>query len=218
MNLLRGLAHDLRAPLQTLLGNVDLLCRGHFGELTAAQAEALAAVSRSAERILAVAEDVLAVARIDAGQEPAMLAEVALDELLEREVADARPAAERKGLELELHCPEGLKVVSDGPKLARIVQNLVSNAIEYTATGGVVVSGGAWGVAVEDTGIGIAREKQELVFEEYVRLDTNRPGTGLGLAIVKRLAVLIHAALSLESEPGRGTVVRLELPRGPGGG
>ena len=218
MNLLRGLAHDLRAPLQTLLGNVDLLCRGHFGELTADQAEALAAVSRSAERILAVAEDVLAVARIDAGQEPAVLAEVRHDELLEREVADARPGAEQKGLTLELRCPRGLMVVSDGPKLARIVQNLVRNAIQYTATGGVVVTGGMRFVQVEDTGIGIAMEKQEKVFDEYVRLDKNQPGTGLGLAIVKRLAGLIDAAVPLESEPGRGTNFRLELPSGSAGG
>lgn len=212
MNLLEGLSHELRAPLQTLLGHVDLMRRGTFGELTAEQADALDAVAGSAEKILRVANDVLQVARIDSGLEKVRAEEVALDALLERELEDVRAQADAKGLRLELDCPPGLSVVSDEAKLGRILTNLLSNAVKYTEAGSVRVSARKDRIEVIDTGVGIGAGDREAVFEEYVRLDTKQDGTGLGLAIVRRLAGLLGARLELESEPGRGTTVRLHLP------
>lgn len=214
MDLLRGLAHELRAPLQTLLGHVDLLRQGAFGELTPEQKEAVDAVGRSAERILEVARDVLQVARIDAGQDEVAAADVALDELLAAEVAEARPYAEKKGLSLELECPGGLVVDSDAPKLARIVTNLLHNAIKYTDEGRVVVRAGPGFIEIEDTGVGIPADKRDAIFDEYVRLDPSQTGSGLGLAIVRRLTQLLGGRLRLESEVGAGTTVRVELPSG----
>lgn len=214
--LLEGLSHELRAPLQALLGYVDLLRAGGFGLLTDAQAQALDTVSQSAEKVLAVARDVLQVARIDAGRDHVIVGEVALDELLAREVEDVRPLAAAAGLRLDLSCPEGLRLRSDGAKIARIVTNLLSNAIKYTGEGGVTVQARAaeHGCVIEvlDTGAGIPEDKREAVFEEYVRLDRSREGTGLGLPIARRLAGLLGGRLDLLPREGGGTAARLELP------
>ncbi|MHC4338862.1 MAG: sensor histidine kinase [Planctomycetota bacterium] len=214
--LLEGLSHELRAPLQAMLGHVDLLRSGAFGPLTDDQAEALEAVAGSAERILSVARDVLQVARIDAGRDQVIVGEVALDEILHREVDVIRPLAERAGLELRVDCPSNLLVTSDGAKIARIVTNLISNAIKYTPKGLITVRGGprtgGFFAEVMDTGVGIPSTKQRAVFEEYVRLDGAGEGTGLGLAIARRLANLLEGRLTLESKVGEGTTVRLELP------
>ncbi|MDH3591113.1 MAG: HAMP domain-containing histidine kinase [Planctomycetota bacterium] len=213
---LAGLSHELRAPLQTLLGNLDLLADGTLGELTEEQREAVQGASKQAEKILAIARDVLQVARIDAGKERVVVGDVALDEVIAREVADARPSAARAGLKVEIECATPLAVRSDGAKIGRILSNLLSNAIKYTNAGRIVVRAGRAGdttfVEVEDTGPGIPHDQQQAVFDEYVRLDDTKPGTGLGLAIVQRLAALLTGRVMLHSEPGAGTRVRLDLP------
>ncbi len=220
--LLEGLSHELRAPLQALLGYADVLRGGGFGPLNDAQAEAVEAVAASAEKVLAVARDVLQVARIDAGHERPIVGEVALCDLLRREVDDARPLAEARGLRLSLDCPKDLVVVSDGAKMGRIVTNLLGNAIKYTREGGVSVAAHRLGegcvIDVSDTGIGIPEERREAVFDEYVRLDPATEGTGLGLPIARRLAALLGGTLVLApgtgagSGPQRGSIFRLTLP------
>ncbi len=209
--LLEGLSHELRAPLQTLLGQIDLLAGGAYGPLTDEQNKAVGSVQRSAEKILTIANDVLEVVRIEAGHEEVLISDVVLDELLEREVEDARERAVAKGLSLTLECPSGLTVRSDGAKLARIVANLLCNAIKYTQTGGVTVRACATAIEIADTGIGIPPESANEVFDAYVRLDATQPGAGLGLAIVRGLVRLLDAKLTMESETGRGTTVRVEL-------
>lgn len=214
--LLRGLSHEVRAPLQALLGHLDLLDGGAFGALSEPQSEAVKRSVRSAERILAVIRDVLQVARIDAGHEEVRLEPVRLDGLLAAEVEAASALARAAGLAISVECPEGLTVRTDPAKVARIVGNLVSNAIKYTPSGRVVLRAGAAGagafVEVEDTGPGIPREKQKAVFQPFVRLDRTREGTGLGLPLARRIAGLVGARLSLRSEPGSGSVFRLDLP------
>ncbi|MHC4819117.1 MAG: sensor histidine kinase, partial [Planctomycetota bacterium] len=214
-----GLSHELRAPLQSVLGYVDLLQDGTFGPLAAEQADALASIAGNAEKILSVTRDVLQVARIDAGHETVIVGEVDLDDLIQRELDAVRPLAAGAGLRLACECPPGLRTVSDGRKIARILTNLLTNAIKYTRTGGVTVRGGRGpaGVFVEvaDTGAGIPPERQVDVFKEYVRLDGAQEGTGLGLAIARRLADLVGGQLTLRSDVGAGTTVRLDLPVDP---
>ena len=215
--LLRGLAHELRAPLQALLGHLDLVTEETLGPLSPEQAGALAEVAAGAERILAVCDDVLQVARIDSGQETVARGAVALDELLSREVAAIEPLARRSGLRIGWECPPGLTVDSDGTKLARVITNLLSNAVKYTSSGQVSLRAerlpdGGCAIEVADTGEGIAPEHHEAVFEEYVRLGGAIEGTGLGLPIVRRLVELLGGRLSLDSEPGKGTRVRVAIP------
>ena len=214
--LLGGLSHELRAPLQALLGHVDLLRDGRHGEPTPDQAEALDRVAHNAEKILAVIGDVLQVARIDSGYDEVIVGEVALADLLNEEADDARALAESRGLELSVDCPAGLQVVTDGAKLRRIVTNLLSNAIKYTPEGGVRVRAatqdGAIRIEVTDTGVGIPKEKWKSVFGEYVRLDASADGTGLGLSIARRLAQLLGGRLELSSRVGEGTTFAFTLP------
>ena len=213
---LEGLSHEIRAPLQSMLGHLDLLTSGAFGELSAAQSEALEAVTRSAEKVLAVARDVLQVARIDAGRDEVVLSEVVLRDLLAREIEDIRPLADAAGLALTLECAGDLRLVSDGTKIGRIVTNLLGNAVKFTPSGGVAVSAGSdergCFVEVADTGVGIAGEHLEAVFDEYFQIGGDRGGTGLGLPICRRLARLLGGRLRLTSEVGKGTVARLDLP------
>ena len=130
-----------------------------------------------------------------------------------------RPLAAEAGLRLLCECPSGLRTVSDGRKLARILTNLLTNSVKYTPAGSVTVRGGQGptGIFVEvaDTGAGIPPARQADVFKEYVRLDSGQEGTGLGLAIARRLADLIGGRLTLCSEVGAGTTVRLDLPGHP---
>jgi signal transduction histidine kinase len=213
---LEGLSHELRAPLQSLLGYVDLLQGGSFGPLATGQDTALASIAGNAERILSVTRDVLQVARIDSGHEAVIVGEVDLGDLIRRELDAVRPLAAEAGLRLAYDGPGELRTVSDGRKIARVLTNLLTNAVKYTPAGSVTVRGGCaqGGVFIEvaDTGAGIPPERQADVFKEYVRLDGAQEGTGLGLAIARRLAELVGGRLTLRSEVGVGTTVRLDLP------
>jgi len=214
---LQGLAHELRAPLQSLLGYVDLLRDGSLGPLNGEQQSAVESVAAAAEKILAVTGDVLQVARIAAGRDRVIVGEVALDALLAGEIDAVRPLATAEGLELALECPAGLRTVSDGAKIARIVTNLLTNALKFTPRGGrVLVRAAADGdgvrIEVSDDGAGIPAGKHDAVFEEYVRLDRSREGTGLGLPIARRLAEMLGGALTLDSAEGCGATFRLRLP------
>ncbi len=213
---LTGLSHELRAPLQTLLGHLDLLGSEALGALSSEQSEAVAAATRSAERILSIARDVLEVARMDAGRETARKDNVDVSALLQAERDEATEFARARGLALELDCPGALTMCTDGAKLSRIVANLLSNALKYTETGSVWIQAGAeggWGfVEVTDTGPGIPKDQHEAVFSEYVRLHDDPTGTGLGLSIVRRLADLLGGRVTLASRVGEGTRVRLDLP------
>ncbi len=215
--LLEGLSHELRAPLQALLGYVDLLRDGTLGPLTAEQGDAVERIASGAEKILAVARDVLHAARLDAGKEQPRAAPVDLAALVKREVEDGRALAARRGLKLIVEA-EPLHVVTDGAKVARVLANLLSNALRYTEKGTVRVAaraaGDGFAITVADTGPGIPADDVGSIFEEYVRLATTPGGTGLGLPIARRLALLLGGEIQLQTEPGRGSAFTLLVPRG----
>ena len=216
-SLLEGLGHELRTPLQSLLGFADLLASGSLGPLDQKQVEATDAISRTATRILAVARDVLQAARIDAGRERLEMEPVDLAELLRREADALQSLAVKKSLTLVVECPDGLVVETDRSKVSRILTNLLSNAIKYSDRGEIVLRGGTLSegvfLEIEDQGIGIPADQQKAVFDEYVRLGgTRAEGTGLGLPIARRLARLLGGSLELESGDERGTRVRFEIP------
>ncbi|HYD56687.1 MAG TPA: hybrid sensor histidine kinase/response regulator, partial [Burkholderiales bacterium] len=161
----------------------------------------------------------LDISRLDSGTEKAQVEPVPVEALFERLEREFAPAAAQKGLALHVR-PSPLWVASDARLLYRVLLNLVSNAVRYTAQGGVLVScrrrGGRALIEVRDTGMGIAAPMHAEVFQEFVQLHNperdRAKGLGLGLTIVKRTAELLGHELSMTSTPGRGSCFRIEAP------
>lgn len=214
---LAAASHDLRQPLQTL----NLLNRAaarQAGASTALQG-ILERQQRALDSMSALLASVLDISKLDSGAVVANPAPCSLDEMFEQLRSDFEPQAADKGLRLIVErCPEA--ALTDRELLRRLVGNLLSNAIRYTNVGQVrlccVCTGEGLQIEVRDTGIGIPRDQLERVFEEFYQVDrgTQRPeGLGLGLSIVRRLAALLQTPITVESEPGRGTVFRVALAR-----
>jgi signal transduction histidine kinase/CheY-like chemotaxis protein len=212
---LAAASHDLRQPLHALAMQASLL-RERIGAHPAAPL--VERIERATASLTDTFSALLDLSRLDAGALEPRPTAIALDPLLADLCSEASAAASAKGLALASP-PSGLAVRSDPLLLARILRNLVDNAIRYTERGAVRVTARADGdhVAIEvaDTGPGIPAERRAEVFREFVRLapDGAEPGLGLGLAIVERLARALGHELELDSQPGRGTTFRLRAPR-----
>jgi signal transduction histidine kinase len=218
-----SVSHELRTPLTSIRGYLELVRDGEAGPLTDEQQEFLGVVDRNADRLLRVVSDLLFVAQVDAGKlavelEPLDLAELA------RETADvARPAAEAKGVELRLETAPVPPLDGDRARLGQLLDNLVSNAVKFTPSGGRVVvrtaglDDGAL-LAVEDTGIGVAPADRDRLFERFYRTraatEQAIQGTGLGLSIARAIVDAHGGTIGVESESGRGSTFRVVLPLG----
>jgi signal transduction histidine kinase len=225
------MSHELRTPLNAIGGYVQLLEMGIHGPVTDAQREALGRVDRSQKHLLRLINEVLNLARIEAGRVEFMLEDVDLEALMADVTPMVEPQMNAKGLVLDVRVPGGAVARADREKVQQIVINLLSNAIKFTPAGGRVrvdadravpaASPGSncgatvW-LAVADTGIGIPEEKQASVFDPFVQVDMSRTrgseGSGLGLAISRDLARGMGGDLAVESTPGVGSTFTLTLP------
>jgi signal transduction histidine kinase len=166
--------------------------------------------------------DLLDMARIDSGRMDLKESTFSLNDLLTGQCRDAALLAEAKALRLEAELPEPpLWLRADRGKLSRVLSNLVGNAIKFTETGGITVNGarspnGEALITVRDTGIGIAPEQLDRVFDEFTQVHTTEgernKGWGLGLAICRRLVNALGGSISVESALGRGSVFTVRLP------
>ena len=216
------LSHEFRTPLNSTIALAELLLAEDGDPLTDEQRTQVGFVRQAAEDLTALVDDMLDLARAQAGKLVAHPAPCDLRELLRTLRGTMRPLAAAGGVEIEVEIAAGVgHIVSDEAKLAQILRNLVSNAIKYTPRGSVRVDASTAGddvvFTVSDTGIGIAADDQERVFEQYERVERDGApkGTGLGLPLSRRLAELLGGTLGLESEVGVGTTVVLRLPRAP---
>lgn len=211
-------SHDLRQPMHALSLLVSAL------KLRNRQVEVADLVDRIEDATAAMEvlfEALLDLSRLDAGAVEVRPGHFPLQRLLDELDARFAPVAAEKGLGFRVR-PCDATLVSDPLLLERMLANLVSNAIRYTDDGGVLVGcrarGGRIRIEVRDTGRGIPLEQQHAVFEEFVQLHnperSRGRGLGLGLAIVSRLAVLLNHPLALRSQPERGSLFSLEVPRG----
>jgi signal transduction histidine kinase len=201
------------------MGYLDLLEEETDG-LSEEQRRFLAVVERNAERLARLVEDLLFVARLQAGGLELGSGEVDLAAVAEKSVEAARPDAVLKSVELVLEAKSS-KLTGDRLRLGQVLDNLVSNAVKFTPEGGRVtvrVSDGADGTLLEvaDTGLGIPADEQERLFERFFRASTAAthavPGTGLGLTVVKAIVEAHGGTIAVASEVGRGTTVRVNLP------
>jgi signal transduction histidine kinase len=215
-----SVSHELRTPLTAVTGYVELLLEDE----TDAQARRyLEIVQRNAHRLLELVDDLLFATRLEIGGHVELHREpVDLRLLVEQALETAAPEAETGGVELHLRAGSRVPPVDGDPdRLARLVTNLVSNAIKFTQTGGRVdlvldQDGGRAVLEVSDTGMGIPEEERSRLFERFFRsqaaLGRRVPGTGLGLYISKAIVDAHDGRIAVESDLGRGTVVVVELP------
>jgi PAS domain S-box-containing protein len=219
---LATMSHELRTPLNAIIGFTGTLLMRLPGPLTADQERQLRTVQTSGKHLLALINDLLDLAKIEAGKielarEPT---DVAL--CVEEAVASLRPSTDSKDLYLKTAAPaEPLVVHTDRRALHQIVLNLINNAVKFTERGGIRVAveqapGGGACISVEDTGIGIRSEDVARLFVAFSRVDgdANRrqEGTGLGLHLSQKLAELLGGRIECRSTYGQGTVFTLILP------
>jgi PAS domain S-box-containing protein len=214
-------SHELRTPLTSIRGYLELLLDGGAGELTEDQSRFLAVVDRNSKRLMHLVGDLLFLAQVEAGKLALELAELSLDDIVAEAVEAAKPIADEKGIELRVTLESVPTMVGDRSRLAQVLDNLVSNALKFTAAGGSVdvrVSADCGDALIEvaDTGMGIAPAEQEYLFDRFFRSSeaTERaiPGTGLGLTIAKAIVERHEGTIEVESAAGEGTTMRVRLP------
>jgi signal transduction histidine kinase len=208
-------SHDLRQPLQAIGIYCSLLKKRAQGPL-----EPLAkSLSAAVDSLSKLVEELLEISRLDAGAIQPRLQQVLLDELLAQLAQEFTPLAHGKGLEMRVRRRQ-LAVESDPVLLARVLRNLLGNAIRYTSRGGVLIAarprGGLVSIEVWDTGPGIRQDELSRVFDEFYRGESSKgepaSGFGLGLSIVRRICNVLGHPLIVTTRPGTGTVFRIETP------
>jgi signal transduction histidine kinase/ActR/RegA family two-component response regulator len=212
-------SHELRSPLTSIKGFAELLA--HSDGLSDRQREFAEMILLSADRMVELANDLLDVASVEAGQVQLRRRPLDLGEAVEEVAALMRPRFEEKGQRLEIDVAPGVpRAVADAARVRQILTNLLTNAHLYTGDGGHVLVAVAAedrfvSLTVSDTGRGMTADEIQQVFERFYRAGdgTGAGGTGLGLSIVRSLVDLHGGTIEVESEPGRGTTFRIRLPR-----
>jgi signal transduction histidine kinase/CheY-like chemotaxis protein len=215
---LASVSHELRTPMNAILGFTDALLGGVDGKLNSDQRTSLGWVQRGGRDLLGLINEILDLSKIEAGKLTIDPQPFDPRELVESVVAQYRSMAAQKSIRLEWHDADApSEVVLDRQRVRQILVNLLGNALKFTSAGEVEVetagrAESVFRVAVRDTGPGIAADQHEAIFEEFQRAEGDEAGTGLGLAISRRLARVMGGDVTLESEPGRGSVFFLTLP------
>jgi signal transduction histidine kinase len=221
--LLANVGHDLRTPINSILGYADILNEGVYGSLNDQQRKANSRILSSARRLLNLINSILDQAQIDVGKLVLHRAEYKLSDLLTAIHDTWDIPVQSKGLELDITADPNLPqtLFGDQQRVQQIVMNLVENSLKFTVTGKVAVrvygaAGDRWAIEVSDSGSGISLEAQEYIFEPFRQVDGSttrgQQGVGLGLSIVKQLALLMDGEVQLVSEPGRGSTFTILLP------
>jgi signal transduction histidine kinase len=214
-------SHDLRTPLTSIIGFLDLTLDEKSGALNKDQRSYLEIAARNAERLRRLVDDLLFIARLQAGKLQIMPAELDLAELARQAVEEARPQAEARGVELALATEPTPTISGERNRLLQLVDNLISNALKFTPEGGrVEVSAypvdDAIRLAVRDNGIGIPAGEVEWLFERFFRasnaVDQRIQGTGLGLHVARVIVEAHDGTISVESKVGSGTTFQVDLP------
>jgi signal transduction histidine kinase len=215
------MSHELRTPLNAILGFGQLL------ELELAAPGPRAKVQQvltAGQHLLALINDMLDLARIEAGQVAVGTESVALQPLAAECVALLRPQADARALALSV--PPGddaRRVLADRTRLRQVLLNLLSNAVKYDRPGGTVTvriddEGACWRIGVTDTGPGLDEHQRARLFVPFERLDAGRgpvEGTGIGLALSRRLVELMGGRIGVDSTPGQGSCFWVDLPKAP---
>ncbi|NEX95303.1 ATP-binding protein, partial [Caulobacter sp. 17J65-9] len=220
---LANMSHELRTPLNAINGFSEIMVGEMYGPLGDRRYREYAQdIHNSGQHLLALINDILDMAKIEAGKMTLRFEAVSIEEVAEDAMRLVRNRAETAGLQLRLDLPSTLPdVEADYRAFKQVLLNLLSNAVKFTPRGGSVTlaarsAGGGVRVSVTDTGIGISREDLERLARPFEQVESQhaktQQGSGLGLALTKSLVELHQGRLELESEPGRGTSAHVILP------
>ncbi|MDB5098890.1 MAG: hypothetical protein JWM80_3311 [Cyanobacteria bacterium RYN_339] len=217
------LSHELRTPLNGIMGFTSLLADGVVGELDSRQADFLAKIEASTDRMVDLVDDLLDMSRVLLGKLDLLPEAIDLDEVVHQAVARLAPEAEKKGIELEDRVPSELPPVwADAQRVDQVLRDLLGNAIKFTSTGGKIgvsasIQDGSLRCEVADTGVGIAPDALPYVFDRFYQADSSSTrvagGLGLGLALVKSLVLAQGGLVGVQSEPGKGSTFWFTLPQ-----
>jgi PAS domain S-box-containing protein len=225
---LATMSHELRTPLNAIQGHVQLVEMGLHGPVTTAQQEALERIKRNQNALLALINDVLNFAKLEAGRLEIDVVDVPVGETLTDLETVVGPQLDAKGLRYDCQPgPPGLSARGDRERIEQVLLNLLTNAIKFTDPGGTVsvsaeASGDEVRLHVRDTGRGIPADRLAAVFDPFVQVGRDREGAeargvGLGLAISRELAEAMGGSLEAESEVGKGSTFTLTLPASTAG-
>jgi signal transduction histidine kinase len=215
-------SHELRTPLTTIKGFVSIVLNEETGPLNDQQRHFLETSDRAIDRLTLLVSDLLDISRIEAGQIKMQLRPISLKEVVQRVAVNFAPQLKVQSLTLTLQLPDPLPLVmADPDRIGQVLDNLLSNALKFTARGGITISAVDKGdfvmVSVKDTGSGIAKEEHDRIFDKFyqIKVGSGYPskGTGLGLAIVKSIVESHRGKIWVESESGSGSDFRFILPR-----
>jgi PAS domain S-box-containing protein len=229
------ISHELKTPLNSIIGFTQLLRNGNYGSLSLEQSRALGLVHKNAGELLRLINNILDLAKIESGKMPIQMIETDLQELLERISIVFEPLIQEKGLRLEWNVAPSFpnRFLTDPDKVKSILGNLLSNAIKFTQKGMIginlqplpssckqgLLSPPGIKIVVSDTGIGIEQADLEKIFEEYEQASNTgggpqeyTKGSGLGLAIVRKMVVLLNGKIEVKSVPGSGATFTIRIP------
>jgi signal transduction histidine kinase len=218
---LANMSHELRTPLNAVIGFSEVLRDRMFGELNEKQEEYLNDIHASGQHLLSLINDILDLSKIEAGRMELELADFHLPAALDNALTLVRERAGRHGIELHAAIDDRIAYTrADERKIKQVLLNLLSNAIKFTPEGGRIdaraaLSDGVIEVSVTDTGVGIAPEDQEAVFEEFRQVGTAATkveGTGLGLALSRKFVELHGGRIWVQSELGVGSTFTFTIP------
>ena len=218
---LANMSHELRTPLNAIIGFSEVLSERMFGELNEKQAEYLKDIYASGQHLLSLINDILDLSKIEAGRMELEAADFDLPSTIDNALLLVRERASRRGITLGHSVDERLGAFrGDERKVKQVLLNLLSNALKFTPEGGRIdvraaPQDGVAEISVADTGVGIAPEDQEAVFEEFRQVgtaDKKVEGTGLGLALSRKFIELHGGRIWVESEVGKGSTFRFTLP------
>ncbi len=216
-------AHELRTPLASISGYVEMLLDGDAGPLTGQQTEYLHILEDSAQRLLHITKDLLDLTRIEAGRLEVILKPTDLVQIVESVAAEQIPQLEAKAQRLSLHTPVPMPLaLCDAPRTAQVVGNLLSNASKYSPSGAAITievaqanEPGFLTISVADEGMGIAEEDRSRLFNPFFRANgaaKAATGAGLGLYIASSLVELHGGRLWFDSVPGQGSTFHATFP------
>jgi signal transduction histidine kinase len=218
---LANMSHELRTPLNAIIGFSEVLNERMFGELNDKQAEYLRDIHASGTHLLSLINDILDLSKVEAGRMELELSDFDLPAAMDNAVTLIRERASRKGVTVRIAVGEQVGMMrGDERKIRQVLLNLLSNAIKFTPEGGridvaAVPNGGSVEVSVRDTGVGIAPEDHEAVFEEFRQVGASaakQEGTGLGLALARKFIELHGGKIWVKSQIGAGSTFTFTLP------